>query len=245
MGCHTTTDSLQNTWKGKSPRKNNVRNSKKGTKICAHAYNVTTGKFDLRNCRHGDRCGFAHSKEQYVEALLNTLCSWDLGRGACRKTRHCTWLHSIRDRSSGEYRKETIDEYWQRTGKILGELPHNMRSHRNMESKINLSSMRMSARGKYVRTRRKSAAFVRSRPARAITREELRNIWQKVHADNSKKHHFAKLKDIMHKHHLALWVKRHLVIQKQSSEIQVAQDKAELEHELSVRTNNTQSTEVL
>jgi hypothetical protein len=92
---------------------------------------MATGQWKKKiDCTH-PRCLFAHSQEQLVKALRGCICTFDGGKGKCRKPSTCTFLHTVRatEESCGKSsylckcprRIETDEEYKARTGFELGE----------------------------------------------------------------------------------------------------------------------------
>ena len=101
------------------------------TRRCRGAFNMATGQWKKKvDCTH-PRCLFAHSQEQLVKALRGCICTFDGGKGKCRKPATCTFLHTVRatEDSCGKSpylckcprRAETDEEYKARTGFALGE----------------------------------------------------------------------------------------------------------------------------
>ena len=90
-------------------------------KVCRYCYDSRTGEFDTSMCPHL-RCRFAHSKAELIEGLRSRPCT------GCLKGSRCHWVQQVFDQGTGEHRAETEAEYFARTGKILGELPHEARA---------------------------------------------------------------------------------------------------------------------
>jgi len=101
------------------------------TRRCRGAFNMATGQWKKKiDCTH-PRCLFAHSQEQLVKALRGCICTFDGGKGKCRKPSTCTFLHTVSatEESCGKSsylckcprRIETDEEYMARTGFALGE----------------------------------------------------------------------------------------------------------------------------
>jgi hypothetical protein len=101
------------------------------TRRCRGAFNMATGQWKKKiDCTH-PRCLFAHSQEQLVKALRGCICTFDGGKGKCRKASTCTFLHSVSatEEPCGKSsylckcprRIETDEEYKARTGFELGE----------------------------------------------------------------------------------------------------------------------------
>ena len=112
------------------------------TRRCRGAFNMATGQWKKKvDCTH-PRCLFAHSQKQLTEALRGCICTFDGGKGKCRKPATCTFLHTVRatEDSCGKSsylckcprRVETDEEYQSRTGFALGEF-------RDRRSKGNLA----------------------------------------------------------------------------------------------------------
>jgi len=114
------------------------------TRRCRGAFNMATGQWKKKvDCTH-PRCLFAHSQKQLIEALRGCICTFDGGKGKCRKPATCTFLHTVRatEDSCGKSsylckcprRAETDEEYKARTGFALGEF-------RDRRSKGNLAKV--------------------------------------------------------------------------------------------------------
>ena len=106
------------------------------TRRCRGAFNFTTGKWKQHsNCRHR-HCKFAHSQKQLEHGIRGCICSFDGGRGKCRKPHTCTFIHTV-DNGDGLRRVETDDEYYQRTGYRIGEYrdPKNPRARKKEKAK--------------------------------------------------------------------------------------------------------------
>ena len=80
-------------------------------------------------CRYGNSCGFAHNQQQLESSLRTSVCSFDGGRGNCRKPDTCTFIHTLRatmacecghGKCSCPRRAENDEEYLTRTGRVLG-----------------------------------------------------------------------------------------------------------------------------
>ena len=217
----------------------------KGTKVCQHAYDPTRGIFQVHRCRRGARCGFAHSKQQHMTALLGTLCSWDLGSNCCRKGRRCMWLHSTRDQVTNTYRNETADEYKERTGRVLGELPHEIRARRTKEAsqqkpqpkkltdKRTIPGLGKPIQQRHVNTGTSFAAMAAAPPRVSKTPDvnHLQGAWQHVETSSRKKLHFRRLSEVIQRRHLSPFIVKHLAKLKATKDAQ----QAELDRELTMR----------
>lgn len=151
------------------------------TRRCRGAFNMATGQWKKKvDCTH-PRCLFAHSQKQLIEALRGCICTFDGGKGKCRKSATCTFLHTVRatEDSCGKSsylckcprRAETDEEYQARTGFALGEF-------RDRRSKGNLAKAptRVSRRTMPSQTRRpvnRQTGF-RSKQRTGPTRDALK-----------------------------------------------------------------------
>jgi len=83
----------------------------------------------VNKCRYGNSCGFAHNQKQLEGSLRTSVCSFDGGRGNCRKPDTCAFIHTLRatmacecghGKCSCPRRAENDAEYLVRTGRVLG-----------------------------------------------------------------------------------------------------------------------------
>ena len=216
----------------------------KGTKVCQHAYNPIKGIFQPHRCRRRGNCGFAHSKKQHLEALLGTLCSWDRGCNSCRKGNKCLWLHSVWDCATENYRNETADEYLARTGKILGELPHEIRERKKREAAAPTCApcaaqpTTIPGLGKPVSRKvrpgmsyaKLAAVAPKTEPAK-----ELQGSWTRVASSSTKKHLFKKRCELIHNRVLKPFVAEH--VQKLAELIQAEKVSLALEKEMQAQAD--------
>jgi hypothetical protein len=105
----------------------------KWTRRCKANFNLDgykEGTWKKANkCRYGNSCGFAHNQQQLEGALRTSVCSFDGGRGNCRKPDTCAFIHTLRATMACECghgkctcprRAENDAEYLTRTGRVLG-----------------------------------------------------------------------------------------------------------------------------
>jgi hypothetical protein len=105
----------------------------KWTRRCKANFNLDgfkEGTWKKANkCRYGNSCGFAHTQQQLEGALRTSVCSFDGGRGSCRKPDTCAFIHTLRatmacecghGKCSCPRRAENDAEYLTRTGRVLG-----------------------------------------------------------------------------------------------------------------------------
>ena len=141
------------------------------TRRCRGAFNMTTGQWKKSvDCTH-PRCLFAHSQEQLIKALRGCICTFDGGKGKCRKPATCTFLHTVSasEDSCGKSsylckcprRVETPEEYKARTGFALGEF-------RDRRSKGNLAKAPTRSSGAHAFGARRTMP---SQPRRPVNRQ--------------------------------------------------------------------------